>query len=61
VKWVSRAEFAVFTCPECGFSVKTPFGKEDLDELVALHNAKHHDKVTRARISKQELIRLQKK
>jgi hypothetical protein len=58
---VSKAVFAMFTCEVCGFSVKTPFGKEDLDELVALHNAKHHDKVARARISKSELIKLQKK
>ncbi|MGD6853122.1 MAG: hypothetical protein ACQCN6_13770 [Candidatus Bathyarchaeia archaeon] len=57
---MSRAEFAIFTCPVCGFSLKTPFGKEDLDELVELHNAKHHGKVTRARISKSELIKLQK-
>jgi hypothetical protein len=58
---VSKAEFVSFSCTVCGFSVKTPFGKEDLDELVALHNARHHDKVARARISKSELIKLQKK
>jgi hypothetical protein len=45
----------------CGFAVKTPFGKEDLDELVALHNAKHHDATLRAKISKTELLKLQRK
>ncbi|MCW4029184.1 MAG: hypothetical protein NWE92_06005 [Candidatus Bathyarchaeota archaeon] len=58
---MSKVEFSTFTCPVCGFAVKTPFGKEDLDELVTLHNAKHHDATLRARISKTELIRLQKK
>ncbi len=54
-----KAENASYTCPICGFSVKTPFGKEDAAEHVKLHADKHHnDKVTRARISKSELIRL---
>jgi hypothetical protein len=50
---------AVFTCPVCGWMVKSPFGKEDVDEHAAAHNAKHHGKAVRARISKSELIRLQ--
>jgi hypothetical protein len=53
---------ALFTCPECGFTVKTPFGAEDAAEHVKLHIDKHHnEKVARARISKSELIKLQKR
>jgi hypothetical protein len=48
-----------FTCPVCGFTVKTPFGAEDAAEHVRLHAEKHHnEKVTRAKISKSELIKL---
>ena len=56
---MSRKENSSFTCPICGFSIKTPFGTEDAAEHVKLHADKHHnDKVARARISKTELIRL---
>jgi hypothetical protein len=57
---MSNVEFASFTCPICGWTVKSPFGKEDLEDHKTLHNAKHHDKAVRARISKSELIRLGK-
>jgi hypothetical protein len=56
---MSKVETTSYTCPICGFSLKTPFGKEDAAEHVKLHADKHHnDKVARARISKTELIRL---
>ena len=57
-------ETKIFTCPKCGWTIKTPFGDEDNADHIKLHNAKHHDegdKVLRARISKQELIKLQRK
>ncbi len=56
---MSKAEFAQFTCPLCGWSVKSPFGAQDLEDHKKLHNAKHHDKTVRARISKNDLLRLQ--
>jgi len=57
---MSRVQNASFICPICGFSIKTPFGVEDVAEHVKLHADKHHnDRVTRARISKSELIKLQ--
>jgi len=50
---------ASFTCPICGFTVKTPFGAEDAAEHVKLHADKHHqDKVAKAKISKAQLIKL---
>jgi hypothetical protein len=56
---MSKVQHVSFTCPVCGFSVKTPYGTEDAAEHVKLHVEKHHnDKVTRARISKTELIKL---
>jgi hypothetical protein len=57
---MSNVRSATYTCPVCGFSVKTPFGAEDAAEHIKLHADKHHnDRVTRARISKSELIKLQ--
>jgi hypothetical protein len=58
---MSRVEMANFKCPECEWTITTPFGKEDLADHIALHNAKHHNKTTRARISKTELLKLQRK
>jgi len=61
---LSKTETKTFTCPKCGWTIKTPFGDEDNADHIKLHNAKHHsedDKVTRARISKSELIKLQRK
>jgi hypothetical protein len=56
----SKTETVSFICPICKFSVNTPFGKEDAAEHIKLHTDKHHnDKVTRARISKTNLLRLQ--
>ena len=58
---MSNAEIISFTCPECRWTLRTPFGKEDAAEHIKLHVDKHHnDKVLRARISKTELIKLQK-
>jgi hypothetical protein len=59
--FMSKPETASFTCPECGFTLKTPFGKEDAAQHVTLHIDKHHNtSVFKARISKSELIKLQK-
>ena len=58
---MSKVEPTSFTCPKCEWTIKTPFGKEDLADHIALHNEKHHKATTKARISKQELIKLQKK
>jgi hypothetical protein len=59
---MSKVETVTFTCPICGWTIKTPFGTQDAAEHIKLHADKHHDdKVARARISKSELIKLQKK
>jgi hypothetical protein len=61
MQYLSKIEQKTFTCPKCGWIIKTPFGEEDNADHIKLHNAKHHDgdKELRAKISKQELIRLQ--
>ncbi len=57
-----KPEITSFTCPECGWMINTPFGKEDAAQHLALHIDKHHNNaVLRARISKSELIKLQKR
>ena len=58
VEYMSRIEHASFKCPNCEWVMQSPFGKEDLADHIELHNAKHHNKTTRARISKTELIKL---
>jgi hypothetical protein len=58
---MSLIEIASFKCPQCEWTITTPFAKEDLEEHIILHNEKHHDKTARARISKTELIKLQRK
>lgn len=50
-----------FTCPKCGWTVKTPFNEEDNADHIKLHNAKHHieaEKTAKARITKSDLIKL---
>jgi hypothetical protein len=63
VQDLSKTEQKTFICPKCGWTVKTPFGEDDNTDHIKLHNTKHHDddKVLRAKISKSELIKLQKK
>jgi hypothetical protein len=61
VKRLSKIAMNTFTCPKCGWTIKTPFGEDDNADQIKLHNAKHHnedDKVLRARISKSDLLRL---
>jgi hypothetical protein len=56
---MSSVEQNSFKCPICGWNIQSPFGKEDLTDHIELHNAKHHGKTLRARISKTDLLRLQ--
>jgi hypothetical protein len=59
---LSKTENKTYTCPKCGWTVKTPFGEEDNADQIKLHNAKHHgegDKTLRAKISKTDLLKLQ--
>ncbi len=59
---MSKVDMISYTCPKCGWTIKTPFGAEDAAEHTKLHTDKHHsDKTAKARITKSELIKLQRK
>ena len=58
---MSRESMTTFTCPECGWTIKTPFGRQDIEEHTTIHMQKHHRKTLRARISKNDLLKLQRK
>jgi hypothetical protein len=47
-----------FTCPKCGFIIKAPYTEQAVVEHLKTHS---NDKTLRSRISKTELIKLQKK
>lgn len=32
----------MMTCPACGWSIKTPFGENDIVEHAMLHSKNHH-------------------
>ncbi len=58
---VGKIEMKTFTCQQCGWTVKTPFGDEDIAEHTRLHIEKHHSNSAArvSRITKSELIKLQ--
>ena len=53
---MSKVKSATFVCPECGWTMKTPFGKTDLQEHIKLHNKVHHGSNQIAKMTKTELI-----
>jgi hypothetical protein len=43
---MSKTEMATYTCPQCGWTITTPFGAEDNADQTYLHIEKHHPKKT---------------
>ena len=39
---LSKSKMKMMTCPECGWSVKTPFGENDVIDHAMLHVKNHH-------------------
>lgn len=39
---MSKGKMKMFTCPGCGWTVKTPFGEDDIMEHSMMHAKKHH-------------------
>ena len=39
---MSKGKMKTFTCPGCGWAVKTPFGEDDITEPSMMHAKKHH-------------------
>jgi DNA-binding winged helix-turn-helix (wHTH) protein len=47
-----------FTCPKCGFIIKAPYTEQAVADHMKTHSS---DKTARAKISKSQLIKLQKR
>ena len=41
---MSKPEMTSYTCPQCNWMIKTPFGAEDNTDQIKLHAEKHHSK-----------------
>jgi len=39
---MSKGEMKMMTCPGCGWTIKTPFGENDVIEHAMLHAKNHH-------------------
>jgi len=53
---VSKGKMKIMTCPECGWSVKTPFGENDVIEHAMLHAKNHHPEMMKH--SKEDLKKM---
>lgn len=42
---MSKKKMKMMTCPDCGWSVKSPFGENDIMDHAILHAKKHHPEV----------------
>jgi len=52
------ARAKMFTCPGCGWTVKTPFGEDDILEHSMMHTKKRHPEM--ANTPKTELKKMAK-
>lgn len=41
-KMMSKGEMISFTCPVCGWMVKSPWGENDIIDHANLHSKNHH-------------------
>lgn len=39
---MSKGKMKISTCPECGFTVKSPWGENDVIDHIMLHAKNHH-------------------
>jgi len=53
---VSKGKMKMMSCPGCGWTVKTPFGEEDIIEHASMHARKHHSEI--ATTPKSELKKM---
>ena len=53
---MSKGKMKKFTCPGCGWTVKTPFGEDDIMEHSMMHAKKHHPEMVNT--PKSELKKL---
>lgn len=46
---MSKGKMKMTTCPACGWTVKSPFGENDIVEHVMLHAKNHHPEMMNAK------------
>lgn len=39
---MSKGKMKITTCPECGWTVKSPWGENDIVDHMTLHAKNHH-------------------
>ena len=39
---MSKGKIETMTCPECGWTVKSPWGENDVVDYMVLHVKSHH-------------------
>jgi predicted small metal-binding protein len=52
---LSKGKMKMMTCP-CGWSVKSPFGEDDVLEHSMLHAKKHHPDM--AKMKKEDVMKM---
>jgi hypothetical protein len=53
---MSKGKMKMFTCPACGWNVKTPWGENDIIDHAMLHSKNHHTEMLNT--PKSELMKL---
>ena len=53
---MSKVETVTYNCPECSWTINTPFGKEDLQDHITLHNTRHHDSKISKMLTKSDML-----
>ncbi|MGA2767218.1 MAG: hypothetical protein ABSF24_02740 [Candidatus Bathyarchaeia archaeon] len=55
---MSKGKMKMMTCPACGWTVKTPFGENDIAEHSMLHAKNHHPEMMN--MKKEDLMKMVK-
>ncbi len=52
-----ESKMELFSCPDCGWSVKSPLGEKDILEHVDLHVRNHHPEAV-AQVKREDLVNM---
>ena len=55
---MSKSKMKMMTCPECGWTVKSPWGESDVMDHITLHAKNHHPEFLKH--SKEDMKRTMK-
>jgi len=53
---LEKRKMKVTTCPACGWTVKSPFGEDDVVEHVRLHAERHHPEMKGAK--REDIVKM---